>query len=92
MWPQKVDDGSDRHDAGRVDGIVRHVVVAFDVIEIHRRRDARLLIKVHQVALEVWVIEDAPEAAFEVDVIDHIEADEVQKSRQSDSTMRSPKR
>jgi len=46
----------------------------FDVLEIDGLVDAGLLIEVHQVALEVWVIQDAPQAALEVDVINKIKA------------------
>ena len=41
---------ADRHDAGRVDLVVRRVIVALDVVEVHRRRDAAHLVEVAQIA------------------------------------------
>ena len=46
-----------------------------DVLEVHRRRDARLLIKVGEVTLEIWVIQNPAQAALEMDVVDDVEAD-----------------
>lgn len=66
---------SDRNDAGGVNLGVRHIVMALDVVEIDGVGDARLLIKVHQVALEICVIDDAPDVAFEVPVINHVKSD-----------------
>ena len=58
----QLDLGSDRHDAGRVNGIVCHVIMMLDVFEVDGRSDARLLKEVHQIALQVGIIENAPEA------------------------------
>ena len=55
---------------------VRHVVMALDMIEVDGLGDARLLIQVHQVTLEVGVIDDATDVAFKVTVIDDVEPDE----------------
>jgi hypothetical protein len=55
---------------------VRDVVVPLDVIEIHRPGDARCLIQVAEVALQIRIVDDPPEVAFEVPVIDRIEAHE----------------
>ena len=51
---------------------VRHVVMAFDVIEVDRLGDAGLLIQVHQISLQVWIIDNAPQVALEVAVINRI--------------------
>jgi hypothetical protein len=45
---------------------VRVVVVAFDVVEVDRRRDPGLLIQVHQVPLQVRIVHDAADVALEV--------------------------
>ncbi|MNL89338.1 hypothetical protein D3C87_2195960 [compost metagenome] len=45
-----------------------------DVVNVYRLRDAGLLVEIQQVALEIRVIEDAPDVAFEVAVIDSIKA------------------
>ena len=46
-----------------------NVVMTFDVIEVHRLGDARLLVEIAQIAIEVRVIDDASDVTFEVSVI-----------------------
>src|SRR4051794_15281246 len=53
-----------------------HVVMALDVIHVHGFCDARLLIEVKQVAVEIGVIHDATKVALEVGIINCIEAHE----------------
>jgi hypothetical protein len=48
--------------------------VRLDVINAHRRGDAGHLIELAQIVREIWVIDDAAEVAFEVAVIDRVEA------------------
>ena len=72
----KVQDRTERHDARGIYLAVRHIVMALDVVEIDRLSDARLLIKIHQITLQVRIIDDAPEIAFEMPVVDDVEADE----------------
>ena len=60
----------DRHDPGRVDALVAHVIVPLDVAEIDRRRDARQLVDIARVGPQVLVIDDPPDVALEVPVID----------------------
>ena len=55
---------------------MRHVVMPFDVIQIDRLGDAGLLVQVHQIVLQVWIINDAPEVAFEVAVIHRVKTHE----------------
>ena len=52
--------------------MVCNVVMAFNVVEIDRVGDARLLIKIHQVSLQVWIINDAPQVTLEVAMINRI--------------------
>lgn len=52
---------------------MRHVIMPLDVIDAHRVRDSRLLIEIEQVTLKIRVIDDPPEVAFKVAVIDHVE-------------------
>src|SRR5438067_9618623 len=59
--------------------MVRDVIVSFDVIEVHCLGNAGQLIEVQQVTLQIRVVDDAPDVAFEVPVIDRIEADECAK-------------
>src|SRR5450631_3670844 len=46
----EVEHGTDRHEAGRVNGFMRHVIMMFDVLEVYGPGDAWLLIEVHQIA------------------------------------------
>lgn len=76
MGLREVQDRTDRDEAGRVDGFVRHVIVTLDVVEGDCCGDAGLLVEIGQVALEIGVIEDPAQAALEMDVIDDVKADE----------------
>ena len=58
---------------------MRHVVVPLDVIQVDRLGDAGLLIQVHQVALQVWIIDDAPQVAFEMAVVKRVKTYERSK-------------
>jgi hypothetical protein len=51
MRQRQIQRRTDRHNPSRIDVIVRVVIVALDVVEVHRRRDPRLLVEVHQIAL-----------------------------------------
>ena len=77
---------ADRHNPCRIDFALRDVVVTLDVIKVHRLRDAGRLIKILQIALQVRIIENPANVAFEVAVIHRIEANERANSRQSVST------
>src|SRR2546430_11051700 len=48
---------------------MRDVVMTFDVIKVDGIGDAWLLIQVHQVSLQVGIIDNAPQVAFEMAVI-----------------------
>src|SRR6267143_1622490 len=76
MWAREIKLRTERHDARRVDVIVRQVIVTFDVVKVHRLGDARKLVEIEQKTVEVRVINDAAEIAFEVDVIDRVESDQ----------------
>src|SRR6266576_4814331 len=67
---------TERNDAARIDVVVRKVIVTFDVIKVHGLGDARQLVEIEQKTVEVWIINDAAEIAFEVDVIDRVEPDQ----------------
>jgi hypothetical protein len=54
---------------------VRHVVVAFNVIEIDCVCDAWLLIQIHQVTLKIRVVDDTSQITLEVAVINDVEPD-----------------
>ena len=84
-WP-------DRHDPSRIDLLVRHVVVPLDVVEVHRLCDARRADRDRVDTAKIRVVDDPSQVAFEVAVINGVEADQGAKSRQSDSVMRSPNR
>ena len=73
---RQINGRSDRDDAGGINFGVRHIVVTFNVIEIDRGRDPGLLIEVHQITLQIRIIDNPPNVAFEVTVIDNIEPNE----------------
>ena len=73
MRLHEVERRADGDDAGRINFFVRYVVVALDVIEVDGPGDARQLIEIHQVTLQVGVIDDAADVALEVAVIDDVE-------------------
>jgi len=64
MWAREIKLRTERHDARRVDVIVREVVVTFDVVKIHRLGNARQLVEIEQKTVEVRVINDATDAAI----------------------------
>ena len=72
----QIEQRADRNDSSRINLSVRHVVMTLDVIEIDRVGDAGLLIQVHQIALQVWIIDDAAQVALEMAVVNRIEPDE----------------
>lgn len=55
---------------------VRDVIMTLDVIEIDGLGNAWVLIQVHQITLQIWVIDNAPQIALEMPVIDDVEPDE----------------
>ena len=71
-----MDNRPERHDARGINFLVRHVVVTFDVIDAHGLGDSGLLIEIKHVALELRIIDNPSEIAFEMAVINDIEPDE----------------
>ena len=47
-----------------------------DVIQVDRLGDAGLLVQVQQIALQIWIIDDAPQVAFEMAVINRVKTHE----------------
>jgi len=72
----EVESGADGDDARGVDIVVSDVVVALDVVEVDGVSDAGMLVKIHEVALEVGVVGDAADVALEVAVVHGIETHE----------------
>src|SRR4029077_14715174 len=66
--------GTKGDDSSRIDVVVGDVVVPLDVVEVHGVGDAVGLIEVFEVAEEVGVVDDPPEVALEMAVVDGIEA------------------
>ncbi len=73
---REIDNRSERHDSGGINFFVRHVVMALDVIDADGLGDSRLLIEIEQITLQIRVVDDAPKIAFEMPVINGIEANE----------------
>ncbi len=55
---------------------MRHVVVAFDVVEVHRFSHTVVLIQIAEVRPQIRVVDNAPSVAFEMAVIDGVEPDQ----------------
>src|SRR5262249_47301716 len=70
MRRRKIELRPQRHDAGRVHVALAAVIVPLDVVHVHGRRDASLLIKVAQVIREIGIVDDTAQVAFEVAVVD----------------------
>ena len=68
--------GTKGDDTGRIDVIVGDVVMPLDVIEVYGVGDTVGLIEIFEVAEEVRVVDDSPEVALEMAVVDGIEAHE----------------
>ena len=68
--------GAKGDDSSRIDVVVGDVVVAFDVVKVHGLSDARLLVEIAEVTVEVRIINDAADVAFEVSVIHRVETDQ----------------
>ena len=73
---REIEQRADGNDARRVNLPVRDVVMALDVIEVDGIGDAWLLIQVRQVSLQVGIIDNAPQVAFEMAVINRVETHE----------------
>ncbi len=69
----QIENRSDGNDACGINFGVRHVVMTLDVIEIDGVGNARLLIQIHQISLQIWIVDDTAQVAFEMAVIDDVE-------------------
>src|SRR5438094_4735258 len=69
----EIEERADQDDPCRIDFSVRHVVMALDVIKVHGISDARLLIQIQQVTLQIPIVDDATQVAFEMAVINRVE-------------------
>src|SRR5438105_7777995 len=76
MRRSQVERGADRDDTRGIYLLVRHIIMALDVIEVHRFGNAIVLVKIAQIRPEMFVIDDAAHVALEMAVINGIEADE----------------
>ena len=65
---------ADGYDARRINLGVRHIVMTLDMIEIDGVGNASLLIQIHQIALQIWIVDDTAHVAFEMAVVDGVEA------------------
>src|SRR5579859_378273 len=69
-----INDRTQRNDTARIDLIVRHEVVALDMVEIHTITKARPLIEIARIAPEMGIVNQAAQIALEMPDIDHIKA------------------
>ena len=66
--------GAKGDDAGRINVVVGDVIVPLDVVEVYGIGDAVGLIEVFEVTEEVGVVDNPPKVAFEMAVVDGVEA------------------
>ena len=66
--------GTEGNDTGWIDVVMGDVVMPLDMVEVHGVGDAVALIEVFEVAEEVGVVDDPSEVAFEMTVVDSVEA------------------
>ena len=59
MRRQEIELRPQRHDAGRVHVALAAVIVPLDVVHVHGRGDAPLLIEIAQVIREIGIVDDA---------------------------------
>ena len=64
--------GTKGDDTSRIDVVMGDVVMLLDVVEVHGVGDAVGLVEVFEVAEEVRVVDDPPEVAFEMAVVDGV--------------------
>ena len=58
--------------AGRVHGFMAGIIVVFDMLHVHSRRNIGLLIKIAQIARKVLVVGDPTNVTFEMSDINRI--------------------
>ena len=66
--------GAKRDDASWIDVVVGDVVVPLDVVEVHGVGNSVDLIEIFEIAKEVGVVDDPPNVAFEMAMVDGVEA------------------
>lgn len=76
MWCPQILLWTDRDDPRRIDIIVGHVVMTFNMIEIDGFGDSWGLINIAQIGEKVWITGDLAKIAFKMTVIDRVEADQ----------------
>ena len=66
--------GTKGDDTGRIDVVVGDVVMPLDVVEVHGVGNAVDLTEIFEVAEEVGVVDNPPEVALEMAMVDGVEA------------------
>ena len=79
MRCRKIKDWVDGNDAMGVNHIVAIVIVAHDMVKMHRFRDLGDLIQFARVRPDIGVISDPLTIAFKVQMIDQVKADQRRK-------------
>ena len=68
--------GTEGDNTGWIDVVVGNVVMPFDVVEVYGFGNAVGLVEVFEEIKEVGVVDDPPEVALEMAVVDGVEAHE----------------
>ena len=79
MGRRQVLAGADWDDTGRIDIVVREVVVPLDMVEIHGLGDAVSLVEVFEISREIRVIDDSSDIALKMSMVHRVESDQRDK-------------
>lgn len=71
--------GADWDDTGRIDIVVRDVIMPLDMVEIHGPGDTLGLVEVFEISEEIRIIDDSPDIALKVSVVDRVEPNQRDK-------------
>ena len=71
--------GANWDDTGRIDIVVRDVIMPLDMVEIHGLGDTVGLIEVFEISEETRIIDDSPDIALKVSVVDRVEPNQCDK-------------
>ena len=67
---------TDRDNPGRIDIVVSEIIMAFDVVKIHRIGNAIGLIEIAQIPGQIWIIDNPSDVALEMTMIDDVKANQ----------------
>jgi hypothetical protein len=76
MGGTKILIGSEGNETSRIDVLMSHIIMPFDVIHIHRVGHAVKLIEIFEIAEQMGIIDNSSDVALEMSMIHGVEPDE----------------